>query len=146
VFVQDIPRHSSDVPKNPKEMLDIVLRDPRPWFYSDWGERCERPWRYMAWYAKVSHPRIIPPDEGSPPRTANREQLIEEEHARDIPDTLTIIRDVVQIADNVVAMYANMTKEELEQEMIRIGSAARPALMYRIARQCRGPRHRRQHG
>jgi len=38
----------------------------------------------MAWYAKVSHPRIIPPNEGSPLKPANREQLIEEEHAREI--------------------------------------------------------------
>jgi len=67
----------------------------------------------MAWYAKVSHPRIIPPDEWSPPRPANVEQIIEEEHAREIPDTLTIIRDVVQMADNVVAMQVEMTKEEL---------------------------------
>jgi len=41
------------------------------------------------------------------------EQIIEEEHAREIPDTLTIIRDVVQMADNVVAMQVEMTKEEL---------------------------------
>jgi len=68
---------------------------------------------YMAWYAKVSHPWIIPPDEWSPPRPANVEQIIEEEHAREIPDTLTIIRDVVQMADNVVAMQVEMTKEEL---------------------------------
>jgi len=31
-----------------------------------------------------------------------------------------------------------MTKEELVQEMIQNGSTAHPALMYRIARQCRG--------
>jgi len=84
-FVQDILRQPSDVPEIPKEMRATVLRDPRPWFYSDSGERCERPWQhkpgYMAWYAKASHPQIIPPDEGSPPRPANREQVIEEEHA-----------------------------------------------------------------
>jgi len=49
----------------------------------------------MAWYAKVSHPRILPLDEGSPLRPANVEQIIEKEHARELPDTLTIIRDVV---------------------------------------------------
>jgi len=100
----------------------------------------------MAWYAKVSHPQIIPPYEGSPPRPANREQLIEEEHVRELPDTLTIIRDVVQMAYNIVAMQAEMTKEELVQEMIWIGSTGRPALTYQIAKQRRGQRHRRQHG
>jgi len=100
----------------------------------------------MDWYAKVSHPRIIPPDEGSPPRAANMEQLIEEEHARELPETLTIIRDVVQMADNDVAMQAEMTKEELMQEMIRIGSTGRRALTYQIAKQRRGHMHRRQQG
>ena len=100
----------------------------------------------MAWYAKVSHPRIIPPDEGSPPRPENVDQIIEEEHAREMPDTLTIIRGVVQMDDNDVAMNTEMTKEELVQEMIRIGSTGRPALTYQIARQRRGQSYRRQQG
>jgi len=57
----------------------------------------------MAWYAKVSHPRIIPPVEGSPPRPANVEYLIEQEHAREMPDTLGIVRDVVRMANDGVA-------------------------------------------
>jgi len=64
----------------------------------------------MAWYAKVSHLQIIPLDVGSPPRPANREQLVEEEHAREMPDTLTIIRDVVQISDNVVSTKILVSK------------------------------------
>jgi hypothetical protein len=71
---------------------------------------------------------------------------MEEEHAKEMRDKSTIIRDVMQISDNVVAMSVKMTKEELVQEMIRIGSTARHALMYRIARQRRGHRHRRQQG
>jgi len=71
---------------------------------------------------------------------------MEEEHAIEMSDTLTIIRDVVQISDNVVAMTVEMTKEDLVQEMIRIDNTARHALMYRIARQRRGHRHRRQQG
>nr|ABD33234.1 IMP dehydrogenase/GMP reductase, related [Medicago truncatula] len=147
-FVHDIPKHPSDVAEIPKEMLAPVLIDPIAGFYLDWRQRCGRPWQhepgYMAWYAKVTHRQIIPPDEGSPPRLANVEQIIEEEHGREIPDTLTIIRDVVQVADNVVAMQEEMTKEELVQEMIRIGSTGRPALTYRIVRHLRGQRHRRQ--
>jgi len=90
-FVQDVPRHPSDA----AEMLATVLLDPSAWFYPDWRHRCQRPWHhlpgYMVWYAKVSHPRILPPDEGSPPRPANVEQIIKEEHVRELPDTLTII-------------------------------------------------------
>jgi len=53
---------------------------------------------------------------------------------------------VVQITDNVVARSGEMTREELVQEMIRIGSIGRPALTYQIARQRRGQSYRRQQG
>jgi hypothetical protein len=92
----------------------------------------------MDWYAKVSHHRILPPDEGSHPRPANVEHIIEEEHAREMPDTLTIIWDVVHIADDIVARHTEMTKEEIVQEVMRIASTVRPALTYQIARQRRG--------
>jgi len=147
-FVLDVPRHLSFVSQMPTQLLTTVLLDAQAWFYPDWRQRCQRPWHhepgYMAWYAKVSHPRVLPPGEGSPPRPANVEHIIEEEHARELPDTLTIIRDVMQIVDNVVARSGEMTREELVQEMIRIGSIGHPALTYQIARQRRGQRHRRQ--
>jgi hypothetical protein len=92
----------------------------------------------MAWYAKVSHPRILPPDEGSPPRPANVEQIIEEEHAREMPDTLTIVRDVLHIADDIVARQAEMTKEEIVQEVMWIASTSRHAPTYQITRRHRG--------
>jgi hypothetical protein len=88
----------------------------------------------MAWYSKVFHPRILPPDDRSLPRQAN----IEEEHAREMPDTLTINRDVVHIADDIVARQAGMTKEEIVQKVMRIASTSRPALTYQIARWRRG--------
>jgi hypothetical protein len=100
----------------------------------------------MAWYAKVSHPRILPPDEGSPPRPANVGQIIEEEHVREMPDTLTIIRDVVHIADDIVARQSEMTKEEIVHEVMRIASTSCPALTYQIARRRRGQRQGRQQG
>jgi len=100
----------------------------------------------MAWYAKVSHPRILPPGEGSPPRPANMEQIIEEEHAREMPDTLTIIRDVVHIVDDIVARQAEMTKEEIVREVMRIAGAGRPALTYQISRRRRGQRQGRPQG
>jgi len=94
----------------------------------------------MTWYAKVSHPRILPPDEGSPPRPTNVEQIIEEEHAREMADTLTIIRDVMHMVDDILARHADMTKEEIVQEVMRIASTSRPALTYQIAKRRRGQR------
>jgi len=76
----------------------------------------------------------------------NVEQIIEEEHAREMPDTLTIILDVVHIADDIVARSGEMTKEEIVQEVMWIASTSRPALTYQIARRRRGKRHGRQHG
>jgi hypothetical protein len=66
------------------------------------------------------------------------EQIIEEDHAREMPDTLTIIWDYVHIADDIVARHTEMTKEEIFQEVMRIASTVRPALTYQIARQRRG--------
>jgi len=63
-----------------------------------------------------------------------------------MPDTLTIIRDVVHIADDIVARQAEMTKEEIVQEVMRIASTSRPALTYQIARWRRGQRQGRQQG
>ena len=136
-FVQDIPIHPSAVAQMPTQMLTTVLLDAQAWFYPDWVHRCQRAWHhdpgYMAWYAKVSHPRILPLDEGSPPWPVNMKQIIEKEHAREMPDTLTIIRDVVQIADDIVARRGEMTKEEIVHEVIRIGTTGRLALTYQIA-------------
>jgi len=98
----------------------------------------------MAWYAKASHPRILPPDEGSPPRSVNVEQIIEEEHVREMPDTLMIIRDVVHIVDDIVARSGEMSKEEIVHEVSRIASTGRPALTYQIDRRHRRQRHGRQ--
>jgi len=100
----------------------------------------------MAWYAKVSHPRILPPDEGSPSRSVNVEQIIEEEHAREMPDTLTIIWDVVHIADDIVAKSDEMTKEEIVQEVMRIANIGRPVHTYQIARRRKRQRHGRHQG
>jgi len=65
---------------------------------------------------------------------------------RDMPDTLTIIRDVVHITDDIVARSDEMTKKEIIQEVMRIASTGHPALTYQIARRRRGQRHGRQQG
>jgi len=147
-FVQDVPRHPSSVAQMPTLVLTTVLSDAQAWFYPNWVHRCQRAWHhdpgYMAWYAKVSHPHILPLDEGSPSIPVNMEQIIEEEHAREMPDTLTIIRDVVHIVDDIVARNSEMTKVEIVQEVSRIASTGRPTITYQIVRQRRGQRHGRQ--
>ncbi|RHN59974.1 hypothetical protein MtrunA17_Chr4g0020021 [Medicago truncatula] len=45
-YILDIPRHLSDVPEIPAEMVATVFKDPRLWCYTDWGERCERVWHH----------------------------------------------------------------------------------------------------
>lgn len=78
-FEQDILRHPSYVPQIPVEMVTNVFRDYRSWCIHEaqWGPRAERACQhvhgYMAWNAKVSHPKILPPEDGSPPRPANLE-------------------------------------------------------------------------
>jgi len=63
-----------------------------------------------------------------------------------MPGTLTIIWDVVHIIDDIVARKAEMTKEEIVQEVMQIVSTSRPALTYHITRRRRGQRQGRQHG
>ena len=78
-YVHDVPRHPPYVAQMPTQLLTTVLLHAQAWFYPNLVHRCQRPWHhdagYMAWYAKVSHPRILPPDEGSPPRPVNVEQI-----------------------------------------------------------------------
>jgi len=52
----------------------------------------------MLWYRWVSHPQILPPISGSPPRPANEEQIIAHQwkrhQARGSPDTYHMVGDV----------------------------------------------------
>ncbi|MCI53988.1 putative IMP dehydrogenase/GMP reductase, partial [Trifolium medium] len=47
---------------------------------------------YILWFYQVSHPKILPPIEGNPPRPANVEVLIAEENANDKCDVFEICR------------------------------------------------------
>lgn len=77
MYEQNIPGHMSDVPVIPVEMVAQTFRDYRVWCTAEdqWGASAERPWQhvsgYMAWYTMVSHLKILPPEEESPPRSAN---------------------------------------------------------------------------
>ena len=50
----------------------------------------------------------------------------------------------MHIDDDIVARQAEMTKEEIVREMMRIAGTGRPALTYQIARRRRRQRHARQ--
>ena len=67
----------------------------------------------MVWYAKVSQPKLLPPVDGFHPNSANREQLIAEEHAREMLDTLELIRDCIQIADQTLDKRDELDMEDL---------------------------------
>ncbi|XP_024626761.1 protein MAIN-LIKE 1-like [Medicago truncatula] len=41
-YMQDIPKHPSDVPEILVDMMANVFKEPRPWCYSDWEERYEK--------------------------------------------------------------------------------------------------------
>lgn len=83
---QDIPRHLSVVGPIPIDQVVQAFLDYRVWCIHEdqWGPR-DRPWQhvpgYIAWHVRVCHPKILPPEDGSPSRPTNRKQLIEEEHA-----------------------------------------------------------------
>jgi len=150
MFEQDIRRHPSDVPPIPVEMVAQAFRDYRVCYIVEdqWGQRTEQPWHHvpghMAWYTRVFLLNILLPKDGSPPRPANREQLIEDEHVREKPDTLELIKDCVRIADEALARSDELSIAELRQVLGQISNTGCLALNYHIARQRRGhgkPRH-----
>jgi hypothetical protein len=49
---------------------------------------------YMSWFYPLSHPKVVPPVEGEPPRPANVKVLIEEEHVMDTLDTLQVVKTI----------------------------------------------------
>ncbi|MCH85630.1 putative IMP dehydrogenase/GMP reductase, partial [Trifolium medium] len=59
-----------------KNYVTLQMRGPR--VQSSWDSEPG----YIAWIYSVSHPKLWPPVEGGPPRTANVEVLIEEDGAR----------------------------------------------------------------
>jgi hypothetical protein len=82
--------------------------------------------RYVVWYGRVSHPKFLPPIDGSPLRLANQEQIIAQEHARDMPNSLEIIRSCVHIADEALAH--DLTREEMLEALRQISSTSQLAL------------------
>jgi hypothetical protein len=42
-FIQNVPRHPSDVAQVPMQLLTTVLQNAQAWFYNDRGSGCEKP-------------------------------------------------------------------------------------------------------
>jgi hypothetical protein len=58
----------------------------------------ETPWKFVSGYIfglyRVSHPKVVPPIKGEPPRPANMEIQNEKARAKDTLDTLQLIMTV----------------------------------------------------
>jgi hypothetical protein len=89
-----------------------------------WGLRVDDQWHhvpgYIVWYGRVSHPKILPPIDGSPPRPTNQEQIIAEEHAKIMPDSLEIIKACIHIADQALAQKDELSREDLMEALSQI--------------------------
>jgi len=72
--------------------------------------------RYAS-HAVVSHPKILSPIDS---RSTNQEQITAQEHARDMPDSLELIRDHVQIADQALAQAHDLSREDLLEVLRQI--------------------------
>lgn len=71
-------------------------------------------------HVAVSHPKIMSTIDGSPPRPANQEQISAQEHAIDMPDSVELIRDNVQIADQALAQSQDLSREDLLEVLRQI--------------------------
>jgi len=139
-YDKDIPSHPSSVVPIP---IDLVVH---AFFYyrvyciceDQWGPRANRPRQHvpgnMAWYVRMSHPKILPPDDGFPPRPTIQEELIEQGHDKEIPDTLELIRDCVRMKNGALASRDELSIEDLLQVLSQINCTGWPTLTYFIAR------------
>jgi len=92
-YVQDIPKPLTYVVQMwdshiMQAFIDFCLHTTKE---DSWSNPAgDTPWRmedgYMLWYGRVSHPQILPPFLGFPPRLANEENIIahqREQHRRE---------------------------------------------------------------
>ena len=146
-FMQDILKHQSFVYHIPTKQVVQPFINFRAHCIPpyQWGLRVDDQWHhvpgYIIWYGRVSHPKILPPIDGSPPRPTNRKQIIAEEHAKIMPESLEIIKACIQIADQALAQKDELNREDLMEALSQIQSAGLPSLTYSITRTrgiCRG--------
>jgi len=78
----------------------------------------------MLRYRRLSHPQILPPIPGFPPRPANEEQIIahqwEQHQARGLPDTDDMVSGTVSHADEYLGQEEmSNAKEQLASVLTR---------------------------
>jgi hypothetical protein len=87
---------------------------------------------YIAWFYKVSHPKIWPPMEGSPPRPVNLEVLIEEDNKNDKLDVFEICRKVrTEVTDK---LDGEMTLEDARELLKKVYDDLEPITSYSVRR------------
>ena len=91
---------------------------------------------HMLWYTKVSHPQILPPIPGSPPRPTNEEQIIahqwEQHQARGSTDTYDIVSGIVSYADEHLGQKI-MSPKQLYAALRHVREQIAPVLTRRRA-------------
>lgn len=142
-YVQDIPRAPTSVLPLPFQAVAQAFLDFRVHIIPQaaWGREVDQPWQYeegyMRWYGHVSHPKILPPIDGSPPRPANEEQIIahhqQRHQERGSPDTIDMVGGLASQADDYLGQEA-MSSEQLYQAMRHIRDMMTPILSRRSRR------------
>jgi hypothetical protein len=90
---------------------------------------------YIAWFFKVSHPKINAPIQGSPPRPANLEVLIEEDNKDSKLDVFEICQKVrTEVTDK---LGGEMTLEEAKALLKKVCDDLEPITSYSVRRKRR---------
>jgi hypothetical protein len=87
---------------------------------------------YIVWLFKVSHPKIWPPMEGSPPRPANLEVIIEEDNANQKLDVFEICRKVR--SEVTQKLDGELTLEEAREILKKVCDDLEPVTTYSVRR------------
>jgi len=140
-YVQDVPRHPTDVVQVRETDIVQAFIDFRTHTIKQdsWGNPAgEMPWwmedGYMLWYTRVSHPQILPPTLGSPPRPANEEQIIthqwEQHQTRGSFDTFDMVSGVVAYVDEHLGQKV-MSPEQFYAALRHVKEQIAPVLTRR---------------